>query len=142
MAENQKTLQFELVTPVRLMASQPVVMVVVPGGEGDFGVLPGHSPMLSTVRAGTICLYEEKSDTVSDRIFVEGGFAEVNPEQCTVLAEVAQPVKDITLEMADERLRKANDALMNAGNEGERRGAERELLAAEAMLAAVEAGKD
>ncbi len=141
MAENVKTLQFELVTPVRLMSSQPVAMVVVPGGEGDFGVLPGHSPMLSTVRAGTISLYEEDLDTITDRIFVEGGFAEVHPEHCTVLAEVAQPLKDITMEMADDRLRKANDALMNAGSDGERRGAERELEAAEAMLAAVEAAR-
>lgn len=133
----QDMVKFELVTPERLMASQEVPMVVIPGGEGDFGVLPGHAPLLSTVRPGAIALYDV-NNKVAERIFVEGGFAEVTPEGCTVLAEVAQPMKDITPEMADARLKKANDALMNATNEGERKGAERELVAAEAMNAAVD----
>jgi F-type H+-transporting ATPase subunit epsilon len=130
------TVDFELVTPERLLSHEPVEMVVVPGGEGDFGVLPGHTPMLSTVRPGTIDIYH--GGKVTERIFVEGGFAEVTPERCTVLAEVARPFDKITREDAEDRLRRAEEAMMAARNEGETRGAERELRAAEAMLQAVE----
>ena len=79
---------FELVTPERLLVSTEVEMVVVPGTEGNFGVLAGHSPLISTIRPGTIDLYETRP-TVSERIFVVGGIAEVTPERCTVLAEEA-----------------------------------------------------
>ena len=79
--------QFELVTPERLLISEPVEMVVVPGTEGDFGVLPGHALLISTVRPGTIEVYE--GQTVTRRVFVVGGIAEVTPERCTVLADEA-----------------------------------------------------
>jgi F-type H+-transporting ATPase subunit epsilon len=80
--------QFELVTPERLMLSTEVEMVVVPGTEGNFGVLPGHSPLISTIRPGMIDVYETRA-ALSERIFVIGGIAEVTPERCTVLAEEA-----------------------------------------------------
>jgi F-type H+-transporting ATPase subunit epsilon len=82
--------QFELVTPERLVLSTEVEMVVVPGTEGNFGVLPGHSPLISTVRPGMIDIYETRA-AISDRIFVVSGIAEVTPERCTVLAEEAMP---------------------------------------------------
>jgi F-type H+-transporting ATPase subunit epsilon len=81
--------QFELVTPERLLLSQAVEMVVVPGTEGNFGVLPGHALLISTIRPGTIEVYEGQA--VTQRIFVAGGFAEVTPERCTVLADEAVP---------------------------------------------------
>jgi F-type H+-transporting ATPase subunit epsilon len=81
--------QFELVTPERLLVLQPVDMVVVPGTEGNFGVLPGHAPLISTIRPGTIDIYDGR--TVVERIFVVGGIAEVTPERCTVLADEAMP---------------------------------------------------
>src|SRR3954454_17020108 len=77
--------QFELVSPERLIVSAEVDMVVVPGTEGNFGVLPGHAPLISTIRPGTIDIYQ--GGAVSERIFVVGGIAEVTPERCTVLAE-------------------------------------------------------
>ena len=80
--------QFELVTPERLIMSTEVEMVVVPGAEGNFGVLPGHSPLISTLRPGMIEIYETRP-AVSARIFVVSGIAEVTPERCTVLAEDA-----------------------------------------------------
>jgi len=80
--------QFELVTPERLMLSTEVEMVVVPGTEGNFGVLPGHSPLISTIRPGMIDIYQTRA-AISERIFVVGGIAEVTPERCTVLAEEA-----------------------------------------------------
>ena len=67
--------EFELVSPARLLSSQSVDMVVVPGGDGDFGVLPGHAPLLSTVRPGVILVYQGRE--ITERIFVAGGFAEV-----------------------------------------------------------------
>ena len=85
--------QFELVTPERLVLSEAVDMVVVPGTEGNFGVLPGHSLLISTIRPGTIEVYEGRR--VIRRIFVVGGFAEVTPERCTVLAEEAVPSDEL-----------------------------------------------
>jgi F-type H+-transporting ATPase subunit epsilon len=86
-------LQFELVSPEKLLLSEAVGMVIVPGTEGNFGVLPGHALFISTVRPGVIDVYEDK--TVSERIFVSGGFAEVTPERCTVLADEALPISAI-----------------------------------------------
>jgi F-type H+-transporting ATPase subunit epsilon len=79
--------QFELVTPERLLLSEAVEMVVVPGTEGNFGVLPGHAPLMSTIRPGMIEIYE--GQTVTRRVFVVSGIAEVTPERCTVLADEA-----------------------------------------------------
>jgi F-type H+-transporting ATPase subunit epsilon len=85
-------LQFELVSPEKLLLSEAVAMVVVPGGEGNFGVLPGHALFISTVRPGVIDVYADEQNRVSERIFVAGGFAEVTPERCTVLADEALPI--------------------------------------------------
>ena len=80
-------LKFELVSPERLLSSAKVAMVVVPGSEGDFGVLPGHAPMMSTIRPGIIEVYATEGSTPSARYEIEGGFAEVSPEGLTILAE-------------------------------------------------------
>jgi F-type H+-transporting ATPase subunit epsilon len=77
-------INFELVTPERMVLSEMVDMVVVPGTEGNFGVLPGHSLLVSTIRPGTLDIY--RGQAVTRRIFIVGGFAEVTPERCTVLA--------------------------------------------------------
>jgi F-type H+-transporting ATPase subunit epsilon len=79
--------QFELVTPERLLLSEMVEMVVVPGTEGNFGVLPGHAPLISAIRPGMIEIYEGQS--ITRQIFVVSGIAEVTPERCTVLADDA-----------------------------------------------------
>lgn len=81
-------LHFELVTPEKLVRSAEVHQVVVPGAEGDFGVLEGHAPFMSTVRDGNILVYE-KADSPPETIPVVGGFAEVNEKGLTVLAEKA-----------------------------------------------------
>ncbi|TVV74596.1 ATP synthase F1 subunit epsilon [Sphingomonas solaris] len=81
-------LHFELVTPEKLLRSEDVHMVVVPGTEGDFGVLAGHAPFMSVVRSGELTIYSGPN-TVSGKIHVEGGFAEVNERGLTVLAEAA-----------------------------------------------------
>jgi F-type H+-transporting ATPase subunit epsilon len=79
-------LHFELVTPARLVRSEDVHMVVVPGTEGEFGVLEGHAPFMSTVRDGTLRIYKTEGGT-PEEIEVQGGFAEVGANGLTVLAE-------------------------------------------------------
>ena len=125
---------FELVSPEKLLLAEEVDMVVVPGAEGDFGVLVGHAPLISSLRPGVIDTYN--GGKVADRIFVAGGFAEVTGERCTVLAEEAIPVKDIDSAYAEERLKVAKEAISGADNDTLRNAAEIELTVAEAMLAA------
>lgn len=126
---------FELVSPERLLSSKPVDMVVVPGEEGDFGVLPGHAPLLSTVRPGVILVYEGRE--ISDRIFVAGGFAEVTRERCTVLAEVAMPVSEIDTAKTEQDLRDAREDVDMANTAHERDNASRRADVAQAKLEAV-----
>ncbi len=139
MAESTQpnTVEFELVSPEKLLKSEPVEMVVVPGTEGDFGVLPGHSLLIAAVRPGVIDIHE--GGEVKESIFVAGGFAEVSPEHCTVLAEEAVPTADIDKDAAEKRLEDANQALAEAkdAEDGDLAAAEKEIKAAQAMLAAV-----
>ena len=79
-------LHFELVTPARLVRSEEVHMVVVPGTEGDFGVLEGHAPVMSTVKDGALQVYKTEG-AAPETIEVRGGFAEVSARGLTVLAE-------------------------------------------------------
>ena len=79
-------LHFELVTPARLVRSEDVHMVVVPGTEGEFGVLEGHAPFMPTVRDGTLRIYKT-AGAQPEEIQVQGGFAEVGETGLTVLAE-------------------------------------------------------
>jgi F-type H+-transporting ATPase subunit epsilon len=105
--------QFELVSPERLLLSEMVAMVVVPGSEGNFGVLPGHSLLISTVRPGVIDVYQEDRTVISERIFVAGGFAEVTPERCTVLADEAVPLKELDATAIEANVRILEGNLAN-----------------------------
>jgi len=82
-------LHFELVTPEKLLRSDDVHMVVVPGSEGDFGVMAGHAPYMSTIRPGELAVYKS-AGAEPERIAIEGGFAEVNEQGLTVLAEMTE----------------------------------------------------
>jgi len=122
--------QFELVSPERLIVSAEVEMVVVPGTGGNFGVLPGHSPLISTIRPGTIDIYQ--GGAVSERIFIVGGLAEVTPERCTVLADEALAPSDLSrteieadLQTIESNLPSLRDHLARA------QGTERDRLATE-----------
>jgi F-type H+-transporting ATPase subunit epsilon len=128
--------EFELVSPARLLVSEAVEMVVVPGEEGDFGVLPGHAPVISQVRPGVIDIHGDGQ--VKSRIFVAGGFAEVTQERCTVLAEEAMPLGDLDAAEAETRLTVAQEAQQSVDGDDDRArlAAARELRIAEAMVAA------
>jgi len=101
--------ELELVSPERLLLSEPVDMAVIPGSEGDFGVLAGHSLLISTLRPGVIEVWQ--GETVVSRLFVAGGFAEVTETRCTVLADEAVPVDEINAAEAQAAFEAARDAL-------------------------------
>jgi F-type H+-transporting ATPase subunit epsilon len=98
----------EIVSPEKLLLSRPVDMVVIPASEGDMGVLEGHTPMIVMLRGGVIDLYE--GDRVTDRLFVDGGFAEITSERCTVLANQAIPLAEVNKAEAEKRLAAAEAA--------------------------------
>jgi F-type H+-transporting ATPase subunit epsilon len=130
--------QFELVSPERLLISKAVDMVVVPGTEGDFGVLPDHAPLISSVRPGVIAVFD--GGQVTDRIFVAGGFAEVTGERCTVLAEQAMPLTELDRGQIETELKDARDDVIDAKTDTDRAAAERAVAVAEAKMAAATEG--
>lgn len=130
--------QFELVSPEKLLVSQQAAMVTVPGSEGDYGVLPGHAPMITKVRPGVINIYGHDEANVTERIFVSGGFAEVTAERCTVLADGAVPVSDLDRILIEEHLQKLTQELQHnhiddAGHEA----LEKQVAIARAKLDAI-----
>ena len=127
-------LQFELVSPERLLLSEQVDMVVVPGAEGDFGVLPRHAPLISTLRPGIIRVFEGRE--VKQRIFVAGGFAEVTAERCTVLAEEAVPVGEIDAAKVEQEIKDLGEDLADAKTDEEKAAIARRIKVREAMRAA------
>ena len=128
--------EFELVSPEKLLLTRAVDMVVVPGAEGDMGVLPRHSPTITTVRPGTIVVYEDGA--VADRIFIAGGFAEVSDNRCTVLAEEAMPIEDIDKAAAQQTLADAREDISSADSDAARKSAETAVAVAEAKIQAVD----
>lgn len=112
---SQATFTFELVSPERLLASGEAESVVVPGADGDFQVMPLHAPVVSTLRPGMVevALPEQKSA----RYFVKAGLAEVNGTRCTILAEGAHDVKDLSADRVAEEISAAERALANAGDD-------------------------
>ena len=131
--------EFELVSPEKLLLSEKVEMVVVPGADGDFGILPRHAPLISSLRTGVIAVYRQNRRDISERIFVDGGFAEVTPERCTVLAEQAVPVWEIDRTSTEQQLKDAREDLSDATSEAERKVLERQIARYEGMLQAVAA---
>jgi len=105
-------LLLELVSPERLLVSAEADMVVMPGSEGDFGVLAGHAPVISSVRPGVIEVHDEGKET--ELIFITGGFAEVTEQGLTVLAEEAIPVAEMKRDDLEKRLKNAEEDLDDA----------------------------
>lgn len=129
--------ELELVSPEKLLLSEAVDMVVVPGQEGDFGVLPGHAPFISSVRSGVMDVY--RSGQIEKRIFVAGGFAEVTPARCTVLAEEAVPLGEIDRASVQDRVQRTELQIADADlTELERKAARDSLEIAQAMLSALD----
>jgi F-type H+-transporting ATPase subunit epsilon len=98
--------QFELVSPERLLLSEQVDQVVVPGSEGYFTVLSGHAPFMSTLKTGVVDVTRGGS---VERIFVRGGFADTNAGGLTVLAELAIPLSEVDPAMLAQDIKNAED---------------------------------
>jgi len=108
---------FDLVSPERLLLSTEADMVTVPGTEGYLGVMAGHAPLVTTLRAGMI---DVQIDGRDDRYFIRGGFAEIGPTRVTVLAEEAVPMTELDLAVLDQRIADAQDDEIAAKNDGDR----------------------
>jgi F-type H+-transporting ATPase subunit epsilon len=128
MAEN--VVHVDLVTPEQQFASVDASLVEVPGAMGDFGVLPGHSPLISAIRPGVLTIH---TGATKQRYVALGGIAEVTTERCTILAEYLEDVSSLSRDDADKRLSTARKAGQDAVTDEEKRGAERELRIAEAL---------
>jgi len=108
---------FELVSPEKLLLSALADMVTVPGTEGYMGVMAGHAPVVTTLRAGMIDVLTDGKD---DRYFIRGGFAEIGPARITVLAEEAIPMSELDIAVLDQRIIDAQEDLIAAKSDAER----------------------
>ena len=112
------TIHFDLVSPEQMLLSEDVIMVTLPGTEGYFGVLAGHAPVISTLRPGVIDVKGGESGDL--RLFVRGGFAEVEPTKVVVLAEEAISLDNLDVEALDSRIRNTEEDLGAAKTESDR----------------------
>ena len=110
-------IQFDLVSPERLLLSQQVDMVTLPGSEGYMGVIAGHMALVSTLRAGMI---DMKDNGVDTRYFIRGGFADISATQVTVLAEEAIPMTELDLAVLDQRILDAQEDEIAAETDAQR----------------------
>lgn len=115
------TFKFELVSPERVLLAVEAEQVVVPGMEGDFAVLPGHAPVISTLRPGVLDVTAGGSRR---RLLVKAGIAEVDPSRLTVLAQKAYDVEDMTASVIADELRSAEAELAAAEDDGARMAAD------------------
>ncbi|MBI1263373.1 MAG: F0F1 ATP synthase subunit epsilon [Alphaproteobacteria bacterium] len=127
-------LQFDLVSPEKRVFAGAVDMVVVPGELGDFGVLAGHAPFMSTIRSGAIAIHDGGQIT---RTFIHGGFAEVTPGGLTILAEEAIALESVTADAVAADLQRARETLTLARDDMERDAAQAHVSKLEALLAAI-----
>lgn len=132
---------FELVSPERLLMSVPVDSAALPGAEGDFGVLPGHAPLISTLRPGVIEIegVEGENPAGDTRIFVAGGFAEVVDDRLTVLAEEAIPVQDLRRDQIEQQIADTKEDLEDATTDTARLAAQMKLQHLNDMMSVISA---
>ena len=126
---------FELVSPEKLLMSTQASMVVIPGTEGDFGILAGHTDIISNIRVGIVDVYTD--EIIDKRVFVSGGIAEVSEDRCTILADEAIVLEEIDKKTAEGRLSEAQKILNESKDEAARVTAERQVEIAQMLLDAV-----
>ncbi|MDI4666466.1 F0F1 ATP synthase subunit epsilon [Xanthobacter autotrophicus] len=132
------TLPFELVSPERLVFSGAVTEVIVPGAEGEFGVLAGHAPFIGMLKPGILTI---KGDGAPQAFFVRGGFAEVNPSGLTILAEEAKPVEELDLGALQQQIQDAKEDVTDATTDESRQRAARQLADLQQVYDALERGR-
>lgn len=129
-------IKVEVVTPEELLFSADAQMVVLPGTEGDFGVLKDHAPLISSLRVGGVTIEEGAGKKRS--FFVSGGFVEVANERCTILAEEATDLEGVTLDKAKTQLTEAQDALTYAPDSEDKTALQRKVDLAEQLVKTLE----
>ncbi|NBN64998.1 F0F1 ATP synthase subunit epsilon [Pannonibacter tanglangensis] len=129
--------QFELVSPERLLLSEKVLEVIVPGSEGEFGVLKDHSPFMSTIRPGLLKVRKDGGQLLE--FFVRGGFADVNASGLTVLAEQAIPVSALKADVLAQQIKDAEEDVADARDDDSRHKAETLLSQLREIQAALKA---
>ena len=118
--------QFELVSPEKLLISEEVSHVVVPGAEGEFGVLAHHAPLLSTLKPGIVTVYKTEGGA-PEKLFVRGGFADVNPKGLTILADEAVPMAEFDVASLDVAIKDAEEDLADADGDAAKLRAQQKL---------------
>ena len=123
------TIFFDLVSPEKLLFNDEVGMIIVPGKDGDIGVLPGHSKVLSSLRSGRVMVYGEDKNLLKS-FFVSGGFVEINPEKCIVLAEEVNEMENLDKNVIQKQIQELESNSSDSIKE--------ELTIAHSKLAALE----
>lgn len=133
----ESKVQFELVSPEEKLISEPVRMAVIPGDEGEFGVMAGHAALVASLQAGVVTLFTGEDGDSSRRIFISGGFADVTGDLCTILAEMAVNVDDLDQGDLEKELADLNEDLGLAEELADKARIESRISLAKAKLSAV-----
>jgi len=123
------TISFDLVSPEKLLFNDDVGIIIVPGKDGDIGVLPGHSKVLSSLRPGRVMVYGEDKNLLKS-FFITGGFVEINPEKCIVLAEGINEMNDLDKNSIQQQIQEFESSSSDTIKE--------ELIIAKSKIAALE----
>jgi len=123
------TISFDLVSPEQLLFNDEVGMIIVPGKDGDIGVLPRHSKVLSSLRPGRVMVYGENKNLLKS-FFVTGGFVEINPEKCIVLAEGVNEISDLDKSSIQQQIQELESGASDSAKE--------ELAIAQSKIAALD----
>jgi|TARA_Y100000782_G_scaffold24161_1_gene26630 F-type H+-transporting ATPase subunit epsilon len=123
------TISFDLVSPEQLLFNDEVGMIIVPGKDGDIGVLPRHSKVLSSLRPGRVMVYGENKNLLKS-FFVAGGFVEINPEKCIVLAEGVNEMSDLDKNSIQQQIQELESGASDSAKE--------ELAIAQSKIAALD----
>jgi F-type H+-transporting ATPase subunit epsilon len=130
-------LNLSITTPEALISNSQVDMVVIPGQNGDFGVLANHAPVISTIRPGAIEVYE--GNAIVAKYFISGGFVEINEAGCNVLATKIENLANLTREVVETRIKNLEKTLRHPENDFEKTIAEEDLENTKTLLEVISA---
>ena len=129
-------INFELVSPEARLVSEPMHMIVIPGEDGEFGVLAGHSSLVASLRAGVVELYAEENGEAR-KVFIAGGFADVTPDNCSILAEEAINLNDLSRDAVEQEIKTLHHDIELAVEDVDKIRLQKRLALAEAKLEAI-----
>ena len=124
-------IEFELISPEKLLVSEDLEMVVVPGTEGDFGVLPGHAPIVSSIRPGALEIQDSNN---TERFFLAGGIVEVLEDRVSILATEVFVQDDIQIENCESKISELTSGMQNMSSEEEKENSQIQIEKYQAMI--------